>query len=95
MARFCFVRRMGILVEVASMKNVTYPQLVTSTLVLSPSSLNESPEMCVEVPFNLIGKLKMALLTGQSWHINVLKCWYTSEGQEQGIWLCFADGLTQ
>lgn len=65
MARFCFVRRMGILIEVASMKDVIYPQLVTSTLVLSPNSFNESPEMCLEAPFNLIGKLKMALLTGQ------------------------------
>ena len=29
---------MGILIEVASMKNIIYPQLVTSTLVLSPNS---------------------------------------------------------
>lgn len=47
---------MGILNEVASMKDVIYPQLVTSTLVLNPNSFNESPEMCLEAPFNLIGK---------------------------------------
>lgn len=79
---------MGILIEVASMKDVIYPQLVTSTLLLSPNSLNESPELCLEAPFNLIGKLKMALLTGQLWHINVLKCWYTRQGPEQGFWCC-------
>ena len=35
----------------------------------------------------------MAFLTGQS--CRVLKSWYTGEGQEQGFWRCFADGLNQ
>ena len=41
----------------------------------------------------LIGKLTMAFLTSQSWHI--LKSWYTVGGSEQGFWCCFADGLNQ
>ena len=40
---------------------------------------------------NLIGKLTMAFLTGQSRH--VLKSWYAGEGPEPGFWCCFADGL--
>ena len=47
--------------------------------------LNELPEVHFEFPFNLIGKLTMAFLTGQSWHI--LK--------GQGFQCCFADGLNQ
>ena len=31
-----------------------------------PSGLDELPEMCFEFPFNLIGKLTTAFLTGQS-----------------------------
>ena len=49
--------------------------------------------MHLEFPFNLIGKLTMALLTGQSWQ--VLKSWYTGGGPEQGFWHCFADRLNQ
>ena len=45
------------------------------------------------VSFMLIGKLTMAFLTSQSWHI--LKSWYTVGGSEQGFWCCFADGLNQ
>ena len=55
--------------------------------------LNELLEMRFKFPFNLIGKLTLALLTGQSWH--VLKSWYTGEDPEQGFRRCFADGLNQ
>ena len=49
--------------------------------------------MSFEFPFNLIGKLTMAFLTGQSRH--VLKSWYTGGGVEQGFQHCFADGLNK
>ena len=44
------------------------------------NGLNELPEMRFEFPFNLIGRLTMALLTGQSWR--VLKSWYTWVGAQ-------------
>ena len=53
--------------------------------------LNELPEMRFEFPLNLIGKLTMAFLTGQS--SRVLKSWYTGGGLKQGFQCCFADGL--
>ena len=49
--------------------------------------------MCFESPFNLIGKLTIAFLTGQSWR--VLKSWYADGDLEQGFRRCFADGLNQ
>ena len=49
--------------------------------------------MHFEFPFNLIGKLTMALLTGQSWQVP--KSWYTGGGPGQGFWHCFADRLNQ
>ena len=42
---------------------------------------NELTEVRFDFPFNLIGKLTMAFLTGQSWH--VLKSWYTGGGPEK------------
>ena len=57
------------------------------------NGLNELPEVPFEFPFILIGKLKMAFLTGQSWR--VLKSWNTGEGREQGFQRCFTDGLNQ
>ena len=59
----------------------------------STDPLNESPEMRFEFPFNLIGKLTIFFLTGQSWR--VLKSWYTAGGPEQGFLHCLADGLNQ
>ena len=44
-----------------------------------------------ESPFNLIGKLTMAFLTGQSWP--ALKSLYSGGGPEQEFRCCFADGL--
>ena len=44
------------------------------------NGLNELLEMRFKFPFNLIGKLIMALLTGQSWH--VLKSWNTRVGAQ-------------
>ena len=55
--------------------------------------LNELPEMRFEFPLNLIAKLTMAFLTGQSWR--VLKSRYTGGGLKQGFQCCFADGLNQ
>ena len=49
--------------------------------------------MNFEFPFNLIGKLTMAFLTGQPWC--VLKSWNTGGGREQGFRHFFADGLNQ
>ena len=43
------------------------------SLLLTPTGFNELPEVCFEFPFNIIGKLAMASLTGQSWR--VLKSW--------------------
>ena len=57
------------------------------------NGLNELWEMCSEFPFNLIGNLTMAVLTGQSFCI--LKSQYTGEGPEQGFQCCFANGLNQ
>ena len=50
--------------------------------------LDELPEMRFEFPFNLIGKMTMALLAAQSWCI--IKSWYTGGGPEQGFRSCFA-----
>ena len=46
-----------------------------------PNGLNELPEMHFKLPFNLIGKLTVALLIGQSW--DVLKSWYTRGTQNK------------
>ena len=54
--------------------------------------LNELPKVRFKFPFNLIGKLIMAFLTGQSWC--VLKSWYT-RCPKQEFRRCFADGLHQ
>ena len=58
-----------------------------------PNRLNKLTEMRFKFPFNLIGRLKMAFSTGQSWC--VLKSWCTGGGREQEIWCCFADGLNR
>ena len=55
-----------------------YSRLVTSVeqchiLVLGPFGLCELLEMGFKFPFNLMGKLTVVLLRGQSWHI--LKSW--------------------
>ena len=50
-------------------------------LFLIPNGLNELPEMLFKLPFNLIGKLTVALLTGQSW--DILKSWYTRGTQNK------------
>jgi len=55
------------------------------------NGLNELLEMLFEFLFNLIGKLTMALLTGQSWYI--LKSCYTGGSPEQEFQHCFVDGL--
>ena len=49
--------------------------------------------MSIKFPFNLIDKLTMAFLTGQSWCI--LKSWYAGGGLKQGFQCCFVDGLNQ
>ena len=49
--------------------------------------------MRFKFPFNLIGKLTLAFLSGQSWH--VFKSWYTGGDPEQGFQHCFADGPNQ
>ena len=61
------------------------------SLLLAPSALSELPEVRFEFLFNLIGKLTMAHLTGQSWR--VIKSHYTGGGPEQGYWHCCADRL--
>ena len=68
-------------------------EVAPKSLFWAPGGLNKLPEMCFEFPFNLIGKLTMAFLTGQSWHI--LKSSYTEWGPGQGFQCCFADGLDQ
>ena len=50
------------------------------SLFLAPKRLNELLKMRFKFPFNLIGELTMALLTGQSWR--VLKSWYTRVGAQ-------------
>ena len=40
----------------------------------TPTGFKELPKVCFELPFNMIGELAMASLTGQSWR--VLKSWY-------------------
>ena len=59
------------------------------SLLWVPNRLNELLEMLFKFPFNLIGKLTMADLTGQSWHI--LKTWYKSGGPGHRFWNCFTD----
>ena len=81
-----------------TMLAVSLRRLVTSakqpiSLFWAPNGLNELPEVRFELPFILIGKSTMALLTGQSWRI--LKSWYTGGGLKQGFRRCFADGLNQ
>ena len=39
------------------------------TLFWALNGLNELPEMHSEFTFNLIGKLTIAFLMGQSWHV--------------------------
>ena len=58
------------------------------SLFWTPTGFNALPEVCFEFPFNIIGELAMASLTGQSWR--VLKSWYTGGGLEQmRIWALF------
>ena len=52
-------------------------------MFLIPNGLIELPEMHFKLPFNLIGKLTVALLTGQSW--DVLKFWYTRGTQNKDV----------
>ena len=59
------------------------------SLLWVPNRLNELLEMLFKFPFNLIGKLTMADLTGQSWHI--LKTWCKSGGPGHRFWNCFTD----
>ena len=61
------------------------------SLLLAPSGLSELPKVRFEFLFNLIGKLTMAHLTGQSWR--VIKSYYTGVGPEEGYRHCCADGL--
>ena len=44
------------------------------SLFWTPTGFNELPEVWFELPFNMIGELALASLTGQSWR--VLKSWY-------------------
>ena len=62
-------------------------------LFWAPNGLNELPEMHFKLPFNLIGKLTVALLTGQSWLR--LKSRYTGWDPEQGFSCCLTDGVNQ
>ena len=59
-------------------RNLTPVSNVCKTAVRSlfwtPKGFNELPEVFFEFPFNMIGELTMASLTGQSWR--VLKSWY-------------------
>ena len=50
------------------------------SFLCAPNGLNELLEMRFKLPFNLIRKLIVALLTGQSWH--VLKSWNTRVGAQ-------------
>ena len=53
-------------------------------------------KICLEFPFNLIGKLTMAFLTGQSWHIlKFLVNRWGPRTPEQGFLHCFTDRLNQ
>ena len=56
-------------------------EAVPKSLFWAPNGFNELPEVRFEFPFILIGKLTMAFLTGQSWH--VLKSWYTGGAQNK------------
>ena len=56
-----------------------------------PTDSTNLPEVRFQFPFNLIRKLTMAFLTGQSWA--VVKSWYTGGGPEQRFRRSFADGL--
>ena len=64
-------------------------------LLWASNGLHQNYGKCnlFEFPLNLIGKSKMAFLTGQSWC--VLKSWYTGWGPEQGFWHWPADRLNQ
>ena len=66
---------------------------VLISLFWVPSGLNKLLELRFKFPFNLIGKMTMLFLTGQSWCIP--KSWYTVGGWEQGFQRCFADGHNQ
>ena len=48
-----------------------------------PNGFNESMEVSFKFPFNLIGELTMAFLTGES--CNVLESFYTDGDPEQGL----------
>ena len=52
-----------------------------TSLFWASDKLNKLLEVGFEIPFNLIGKSTMAVLTGLSWHI--LKSWYRGPG----IWI--------
>ena len=57
------------------------------------NGLNELPEVRFKFPFNLIGKLIMAFLTGQSWR--VVKSWYTSGAQTKDFGAVSQKDLTR
>ena len=58
-----------------------------------PNGLNELPEMHFKSPFNLTGKLTVALLTGQLWH--VLKSHYTGGTQNNDFGTVSQTDLTR
>ena len=62
--------------------NVTPVSNVCKAVLMSlfwvPKGRNELLKMHFEFHFNLIGKLTMAVLTGQSWHIP--KSWPRTQG---------------
>ena len=41
----------------------------------NPTGFNELPKVCFELPFNMIGELALASLTGQSWPIIEQRIW--------------------
>ena len=66
---------------------------VVISLFSALNGLNKLLEMHFKFLFNLINKLTMVLLTGQSWCI--LKSWYTGGSPEHEFLHCFADRLNQ
>ena len=73
-------------------RNLTPVSNVCKTAVRSlfwtPTGFNELPEVCFEFPFNMIGELAMASLTGQSWRL--LKSWY-GRPRTKNFGRCFAN----
>ena len=75
--------------SLTSVSNVCEP--VPISLFWGSNGFNELPGVRFEFPFNLIGKLTVVFLTGQSSRVlksSVVHRW----SQEQGFRRCFADG---